>query len=455
MVVVIMTQCHQILERGFCSEKVSLNGNEMQVDECKNSLKGVEFPMSEHSSSNSKNIPRIDLSLTDEHTPKIRITNVKQLDWAFNCVLLAIERTWIESYQLIINPKENKLLKDLPKIKVKKGSQEGEFPHEILLYGAKRLTEIQSILFAISLLFYPVDGSKLKKDIIKQKANKDPSRYLAASSLSFSGKQRLCMSLERILITLKHSIRFIKWFNEDNHDFRDTNNGCDLILVESVVCLLAWLCPKEGKVSHIDFVEGTNIWYMQEKISQSNLNSKSILKDNIVHKDDSNVLRIPKILYRTKELEISLQKLYISLKHKQRAPNGNTSVTKLNHIVKEVMKLPNRTRNDKTSSSKSLLNTIATHLGKIKLVNSKYQNTNFKSVDQNSYANNSAGNVNHPKRKRKITTQQKVQNKSSPCKSILCSRNKVVDNWLGLDEEFREGVQDDVFVDLDDFLVPG
>ena len=158
---------------------------------------------------------------------------------------------------------------------------------------------------------------------------------------------------------------------------------------------------------------------MQEKISQSNSNSNSILKDNIVHKDDSNVLRIPKILYRTKELEISLQKLYISLKHKQRAPNGNTSVTKLNHIVKEVMKLPNRTRNDKTSSSKSLLNTIAAHLGKIKLVNSKYRNTNFKSVDQNSYANNSAGNVNHPKRKRKITTQQKVQNKSPPCKSFL------------------------------------
>lgn len=86
----------------------------MQVDECKNLLKGVEFPMSEHSSSNSKHIPRIDLSLTDEHTPKIRITNVKQLDLAFNCVLLAIERKWIESYQLIIN------LKDLPKIKVKK-----------------------------------------------------------------------------------------------------------------------------------------------------------------------------------------------------------------------------------------------------------------------------------------------------------------------------------------------
>ena len=233
----------------------------MQVDECKNLLKGVEFPMSEHSSSNSKHIPRIDLSLTDEHTPKIRITNVKQLDLSFNCVLLAIERKWIESYQLIIN------LKDLPKIKVKKSSQEGEFPHEILLYGAKRLTEIQSILFAVSLLFYPVDGSKLKKDIIKQKANKDPSRYLVASSLSFSGKQRLCMSLERILITLKHSIRFIKWFNEDNHDFRDTNNGCDLILVESVVCLLTWLCPKEGKVSHIDFVEGTHIWYLQEKIS--------------------------------------------------------------------------------------------------------------------------------------------------------------------------------------------
>ena len=100
---------------------------------------------------------------------------------------------------------------------------------------------------------------------------------------------------------------------------------------------------KREEVSQIYFVEGTNIWYLQEITSQSNLNSKSILKDNIVHKDDSNVLCIPKIIYRTRELKLFLQKLYISLKHKKRATNGNTSVTKLNHIVKEVMKLPNFT----------------------------------------------------------------------------------------------------------------
>jgi hypothetical protein len=60
------------------------------------------------------------------------------------------------------------------------------------------------------------------------------------------------------------------------------------------------------------------------------------------------------------------------------------------------------------------------------------------------------------KRSRKVPSLER-QMRRERRRNVKRSRNRIVDNWLHLDDEYEmdEGADDDAFVDLEDFLVDG
>ena len=335
--------------------------------------------------------------------------------------LVAMEKSWSDAYGAVQHVEGRGLMLKFP------------LSSSVLEYINQRTEELKCINEVLSFALSPyqtnvVQGSKAKaKD-----ADVLVSTEFLAEILPLNSKVKLCALLDRMAITLASSLKLMECYIR-----QPTYLHTGPVLVEALCSILA--CCNSGDADSFNFAIQTRLWYTaeQRRVQVANKNNSTAENAGILG-------HFLKVLSRIQKLELLLHRLLKTL-----SSAGNTSKSnaqseqfaRIHEINKTVVKAIIG-----TSNSFSLSEMLDMELTKMSKARSDLAKTNLRAVAGDNYT--------YPPElgKRKLRQQQRKSRKRQ-----LRSRNQTVDKWLLSDLQVGEdeSVDDDAYVDLEDFLVEG
>eukprot|EP00978_Attheya_sp_CCMP212_P013722 scaffold34550_cov56-Attheya_sp.AAC.3 len=410
------------------------------------------------------------LRASSESTKRsLLLTSPDAWSWACACSIIAMERVWMEPYQIIQLQSNSGNVADT--------SRPSSPNCRLVNYAKIQVTQLSSTMRQIRQLLeeIPNDGKKSKQ------------KEMYAQVLSSSSKMRLCSCLSRVTTTLKNAIRYVT----------KTIKECDIILpeeqivneglLEALICLSSWLRPNEHVTlskRSVDFTAGARRWYDAEKVHYSNVKRKAKQSRHIPV--DPVLTRLPKVLLRIEELEASVQKLKALLFDVQTTKKGKVASSCIDSFLTLMLYDDSLSQKggensdgspNKTNGNIQLYRLVSDYISSTGLdssanddgfgmamildeMDSDDDGDDDGGSSQKDAANGATRGVRTKRKSRSISVprSQGLQKRLRDARrKVLRSRNEVVDTWLGLDEETAgEGKgTNDAYVDLEDFLVEG
>ena len=353
---------------------------------------------------------------------KVILPSKESWSWACCCSLAAMEGLWRESYSIVQGTVDYVI---------------EPTSHTVLSWAkycsehAKTLSDVLTVTCSAMKTF---DELKCTEDVpFASSAEETKNNSMTVLAMQFPDvvKVRLCILLERVSTVLQLTIRSIS-----NQLKRDDRVG-SLVRAETVSCICAWL---NADTEELDIVSLSRRWYLAEKQMWHAGGSGG------VYKSPSPALRrLPKICIRMQELETDLRKLLqIIIKAEKGGSMGPLGV--INQY--EALLYPQTDKNSPRVPLQSMIK------GKLK--------SSAKSLAVSDSFGLTAMNVNESdillgsirkRSRRAFDVECKMKNVRR--RNVPRSRNQLVDKWRILDEGVEEGVDDDAYVDLEDFLVDG
>jgi len=404
---------------------------------------------------------------------KILLSSPELWSTAYNCFLLSSERCWMESCQIVrlgLARKSKCNEQEKENILLRSQYSSEEIKKNISQYAVDRTDELHSILSSVLAYlgtFHSKESSEREiddksKSKSSQKQTKQP---IFAELLSPSARIRLCSCLERISITLKSSLRCVMGrlklyqMTKTADDFAVDYNHIifgDEALTESLSCLAAWL-RQNPKASHsaLNLTSEIKLWYDAEKMRSTNMNKS---KDEHNSEDDPVLSRLPKLVFRSEELEAGLQKLYNIVTTENDDSKGKLSepfLTALDKFIGEML-FDCKDRGKSEGSGGVLSYMLLRSINSFRPSRARNFATLDKPDEDSSSATGSISERNFARRKKRKWRDSALEHQLRKARRrMVRSRNSVVNEWLTLDEEHEKPRNSDAFVDLEDFLVEG
>jgi hypothetical protein len=243
-----------------------------------------------------------------------------------------------------------------------------------------------------------------------------------AGSLSPEVLQKVCSCVEKVIVTLSNALSCILRYLKSTGKTEKANhlNSANPTTLESFICLIAWLetSPPDdtGKISskHADFVLVSKSW------CKSGGHRKEFVK------------RSSKVLDRIEDLEGTLIKLSKQLKRMNSIKDGGD----IDRIVNSL--LP-----QSEHGGFNLILSIDKYMSKIGITTTSSESSKKESTKS-------------PSKSFKTERNEKAKRPSrvKPKGKKRC-RNSVVNDWLDQDQEMDGKRDNDVYDDLEDFILPG
>lgn len=356
-----------------------------------------------------------DDTINKENEKKVQLPSKESLVWASCSSLAAMEQVWSESLLILSGNTAVHGMHTSPRTASSWKS-----------YSLERTKLLSNLLKAVCFAMRTLEELEDAREATSSKDTNTKPIILAAT-FSEAVKIRFCVLLEKVSTVLQVALRSIS-----NH-LKKGDDVCDLVRAESLSCLTSWLAVKLDDKS-IEFL--TSRWYHAEKkLSRGESNAAGSLQ-----RQSPALKRLPKFLVRCQELESDLSKLYqMLLKSTQ---EGSSFQQQVVHQYESLLSTASNDGNA-TVSLQSLIKT------KLKTLSKDRASTELFGL-----IGDEGGTPR--KRSRKVPSLER-QMRRERRRNVKRSRNRIVDNWLHLDDEYEmdEGADDDAFVDLEDFLVDG
>lgn len=347
---------------------------------------------------------------------KVQLPSKESWIWASCCSLLAMEQIWVESYSLLNG---NAPCNSQPSP-----------AQPFVSYYEERTKSLSNVIKAAC--FAMKSFKELKDADASENQSKEDAATILATSFADAVKVRFCMILEKISAVLQIALRSVSSQFKKGED-----DVSDLIRAESMACMSAWLSVE---AHGLDLESLSKRWYHAEK--QPN---EGTTRTGGIHKRLSPSLRrLPKFLVRTQELETDLSKLYQML---GKIDEGETA-GRQQQVLAQYDSLLDTQTDDKTvhDSLQSMIKAKLKSLAKARASSEAFNLTLVGKVDNDAPA---------PRKRTRKAPNLERQMRRERRRNVKRSRNQVVDEWLHLDDEYdmEEGVDDDAYVDLEDFIV--
>ena len=360
----------------------------------------------------------------------VQLPSKESWTWASCCSLAAMEKLWTESSSIFQGS-----VVCFP-------SEYGESESSVMLswapYCTERTDALFNVLSAVCFAMKTFDevneakGSDTALPLAADEQLKSDMSAILATTFPDAVKMRLCIVLEKISVVLQVALRSIV------SNLKRADDVDSLIRAECMSCLSSWIRDRPDVL--LDIGSGSKRWYQAEKVVNRDVNGSGG-----AHNPVNPILRrLPKVILRIHELESDLRQLLQVLVKIDKEGNPRQK-----EIVAQYEALQNP-QIDGEISQQSLQSTIRQKLRSYTNARAPLESLGFTLGEESLNDNEANAGRASRKRSRKVLELNRRRN-------VPRSRNQIVDKWLHLDEDYGmdDGVHDDAYVDLEDFIVDG